>query len=89
MFQPHGPDFDISPLSDFRGSGGASKQNRISPIPFPGMSPESVEDEFRPKFEDSPGFSPIRAPKTPIRKILRKSQEESYIQGMSILVIFY
>ncbi|KAL4225206.1 hypothetical protein ACF0H5_015897 [Mactra antiquata] len=81
MFQPHGLDFDISPLhDDDQRSTGDSKHSRISPIPFPEMSPETIDDDIRPKFEDSPGFSPIRSTKTPIRKILRKSQEESYIQ---------
>ena len=81
MFQVHSADFEISPVSDFRGAH-SGRDSPVSPIPFTGISPDSMGDDIRPKFEDSPGFSPIRPPKTPIRKILRRSQEESYIQSL-------
>jgi len=78
MFEVHQPDFDMSPLAGDEED--CPRGGALSPIPFRGLSPVEGE-EGRPKFEDSPGFSPICPPKTPIRKILRKSQEESYIQG--------
>ncbi|KAH3830388.1 uncharacterized protein LOC127877570 [Dreissena polymorpha] len=77
MFEMHPDEFDISPVT----AGDSGRHHSlVSPIPFQGLMEENTEDDFRPKFEDSPGFSPIRPPKTPTRKILRKSQEESYIQ---------
>lgn len=80
VFQVHSADFDISPVTEFNAMH-AGRDSRLSPIPFQGVSPdEHLSEDFRPKFEDSPGFSPIRAAKTPIRKVLRRSQEESYIQ---------
>ncbi|WAR02432.1 hypothetical protein MAR_008990 [Mya arenaria] len=81
MFEVHQQiDFDaVSPVSGDDAPQGP--HSPMSPIPFGSLSPEeNLGEELRPKFEDSPGFSPIRPPKTPIRKILRKSQEESYIQ---------
>ncbi|XP_053383754.1 uncharacterized protein LOC128549974 [Mercenaria mercenaria] len=80
VFQAHSADFEISPVSDFCDPH-SGRDSPMSPIPYHGISPDNHEEDFRPKFEDSPGFSPIRPPKTPIRKILRRSQEESYIQN--------
>ena len=78
MFNPGNASFSISPIGDLEMHGEAGM---MSPIPFEGISPEGAAANFQPKFAESPGFSPIRPPKTPIRKIMRRSQEESYIQG--------
>ena len=80
MFEPSPSSFCISPIRDLDD---AAQHGIVSPIPFEGISPEgAVGGMAQPKFVDSPGFSPIRPPKTPIRKIMRRSQEESYLQGM-------
>ena len=78
MFCVDGANFDVSPVSD---SDDKHHESPVSPITITGKVYNREAEEFHPKFVESPGFSPIRPPKTPIRKILRRSQEESYIQG--------
>jgi len=82
MFEPCPGDIDLSPVVGFDPQ--HRPQSPVSPIPFGDLSTDDREEELRPQFEDSPGFSPIRPQKATIRKILRKSQEESYIQGLSL-----
>ena len=85
MFDPGHGSFSISPIAEVEGQG---HHGMVSPIPFEGISPEGAAgDDMRPKFAESPGFSPIRPPKTPIRKIMRRSQEESYIQGIDTIFV--
>ena len=84
MFEPSPAGLCISPVRDLDDN---AQHGIMSPIPFEGISPEgAVGGMAQPKFVDSPGFSPIRPPKTPIRKIMRRSQEESYLQGIVIVV---
>ena len=84
MFEPSPANFSISPVHDL------DQPGIVSPIPFEGISPEgAVGGDAAPKFVESPGFSPIRPPKTPIRKIMRRSQEESYIQGKDNDICIY
>ena len=86
MFEPSPAGLCISPVRDLDDN---AQHGIMSPIPFEGISPEgAVGGMAQPKFVDSPGFSPIRPPKTPIRKIMRRSQEESYLQGKVNAKIF-
>lgn len=77
LFEPGREEIDLSPVVGFDAQ---LRHSPVSPIPFGDLSTDDKED-VHPRFEDSPGFSPVRPVKTQIRKILRKSQEESYIQG--------